>query len=66
MTLKDFFDVCEIKSWFTLDLGNGDEILISEEDTALINAFGNIVIDRVFLPSWDCKVYAKTALVREG
>lgn len=66
MTLRDFFDVCEFKTSFALDLGNGDEILISKEDTVLINAFGDIVIDRVFLPSRDCKVCAKTALVREG
>lgn len=66
MTLRDFFDVSEFKTSLTLDLGNGDEIDISKEDTVLINALGDIVIDRVLLPSQPCKVCAKTVLVREG
>lgn len=66
MTLRDFFDVVEFKTSLTLDLGNDDEIDICKEDTVLINALGDIVIDRVFLPSQPCKVCAKTVLVREG
>lgn len=66
MTLRDFFDVSEFNTSLTLDLGNGNEIDICKEDTVLINALGDIVIDRVFLPTQPCKVCAKTTLVREG
>ena len=51
---------------FSLDLGNGEEVLISKEDKALIDAFGDIVIDRVLLPSQPCRVCAKTTVVREA
>lgn len=66
MTLRDFFNVSEFKTSFTLDLGNGDEISMSKEDDVLINAIGDIVIDRIFLPPEPCKVCAKTVIVREG
>ena len=51
MTVKDFYSAAELAGSFCLDLGNGEEILISKEDKALISAFGDIVIDRVILPA---------------
>lgn len=65
MTVKEFYTVSDFSGSFSLDLGNGEEILISKEDKALIAAFGDIVIDRVLLPSQPCQVCAKTQLVRE-
>lgn len=65
MTVKEFYSVADFSGSFSLDLGNGEEILISKEDKALIEAFGNIVIDRVLLPSQPCRVCAKTTVVRE-
>lgn len=65
MTVKEFYAVSEIPCSFSLDLGNGEEVLISKEDKALIAAFGNIVIDRVLLPAQPCRVCAKTEVVRE-
>lgn len=65
MTVKEFYAVADFSCSFSLDLGNGEEILISKEDKALIEAFGNIVIDRVLLPAQPCRVCAKTTVVRE-
>lgn len=65
MTVKEFYSVSEIPCSFSLDLGNGEEVLISKEDKALIAAFGDIVIDRVLLPAQPCRVCAKTTVVRE-
>ena len=65
MTVKEFYSVADFSGSFSLDLGNGEEILISKEDKALIEAFGSIVIDRVLLPSQPCRVCAKTTVVRE-
>ena len=65
MTVKEFYSVSDFDGSFSLDLGNGEEILISKEDKALIKAFGNIVIDRVILPAQPCRVCAKTEVVRE-
>lgn len=65
MTVKEFYSVADFPCSFSLDLGNGEEVLISKEDKALIEAFGNIVIDRVLLPSQPCRVCAKTQVVRE-
>ena len=65
MTVKEFYNVSDFTGSFSLDLGNGEEVLISKEDKALIAAFGNIVIDRVILPSQTCRVCAKTEVVRE-
>jgi len=65
MTVKEFYNVSDFTGSFSLDLGNGEEVLISKEDKALIAAFGNIVIDRVLLPAQPCRVCAKTEVVRE-
>ena len=65
MTVKEFYNVSDFTGSFSLDLGNGEEVLISKEDHALIAAFGDIVIDRVILPSQPCRVCAKTEVVRE-
>lgn len=65
MTVRDFYTVSDFSGSFSLDLGNGEEVLISKEDHALIEAFGNIVIDRVILPAQPCRVCAKTEVVRE-
>lgn len=65
MTVRDFYTVSDFSGSFSLDLGNGEEVLIGEEDKALVEAFGNIVIDRVILPSQPCRVCAKTEVVRE-
>lgn len=65
MTVKEVYSVSDFPGSFSLDLGNGEEIMISKEDTALIAAFGDIVIDRVLLPSQPCRVCAKTTVVRE-
>ncbi len=65
MTVKEFYSVSDFPGSFSLDLGNGEEIMISKEDKALIAVFGDIVIDRVLLPSQPCRVCAKTTVVRE-
>lgn len=65
MTVKQFYEVSDFDNSFSLDLGNGEEVLISKEDKTLIKAFGDIVIDRVLLPSQPCRVCAKTTPVRE-
>ena len=65
MTVKEFYSVAEMDTSFCLDLGNGEEVLISKEDKALIAAFGDIVVDRVILTSQPCRVCAKTQVVRE-
>ena len=65
MTVKEFYTVSDFDGSFSLDLGNGEEVLISKEDHALVAAFGNIVIDRVILPTQPCRVCAKTEVVRE-
>lgn len=65
MTVKEFYSVSDFPTTFSLDLGNGEEVLISKEDKALIAAFGDIVIDRVMLPAQPCRVCAKTQVVRE-
>ncbi len=65
MTVKEFYSVSDFPGSFSLDLGNGEEIMISKEDKALIAAFGDIVIDRVLLPSQPCRVCARTQVVRE-
>lgn len=65
MTVKDFYLTADLEGSFCLDLGNGEEVLISKEDKALIAAFGDIVIDRVVLPSQPCHVFARTQVVRE-
>lgn len=65
MTVKEFYTAADFPGSFSLDLGNGEEILISKEDHALIDAFGNIVVDRVILPAQPCRVCAKTQVVRE-
>jgi len=65
MTVKEFYDVVDFgDTSFSLDFGNGEEVLISKEDKALIRAFGNIVIDRIVLPTQPCRVCAKTEIVR--
>ena len=66
MTVKEFYSVSDFPTSFSLDLGNGEEVLISKEDKALIAAFGDIVIDRVLLPAQPCRVCAKTTVVREA
>lgn len=66
MTVKQFYEVSDFDNSFHLDLGNGEEILISREDKALIQAFGSIVIDRLILPSQPVRVCAKTEVVREA
>ncbi|MCX4371957.1 MAG: hypothetical protein OSJ58_09010 [Dysosmobacter sp.] len=65
MTVKQFYEVSEFDGSFCLDLGSGEEILISKEDKSLVEAFGNIVIDRVLLPLQPCRLCAKTTVVRE-
>lgn len=65
MTVKQFYEVSDFDNSFALDLGNGEEVLISKEDKALIKAFGDIVIDRIILPTQPCRVCAKTEVVRE-
>lgn len=65
MTVKEFYSVFDFPATFCLDLGNGEEVLINKEDKALIEAFGDIVIDRVLLPAQPCRVCAKTEVVRE-
>lgn len=65
MTVKEFYDVADFDGSFSLDFGNGEEVLIGKEDMMLIKAFGDIVIDRVLLPSQPCRVCAKTTPVRE-
>ena len=65
MTVKEFYSVSDFDGPFSLGLGNGEEILISKEDKALIQAFGSIVIDRLILPSQPVRVCAKTQVVRE-
>lgn len=64
MTVREFYTVADFSGSFNLDLGNGEEILISKEDKALIEAFGDIVIDRVILPAQPCRVCARTQVVR--
>lgn len=66
MTVKEFYAVSEFDGSFSLDFGNGEEVLVSKEDKTLIKAFGDIVIDRVILPSQPCRVCAKTIPVREA
>lgn len=65
MTVKEFFDVSDFDGSFCLDMMNGQEVLISKEDKALIGAFGNIVIDKIMLPTQPCRVCAKTEIVWE-
>lgn len=65
MTVKQFYEVSEFDTSFCLDFGS-EEVLISKEDKALIKAFGDIVIDRILLPSQPARVFAKTEVVREG
>ncbi|MDE6903328.1 MAG: hypothetical protein K2P22_11390 [Lachnospiraceae bacterium] len=65
MTVKEFYTVSDFPCSFSLDLGNGEEVLISKEDHALIAAFGDIVIDRILLPAQPCRVCARTQVVRE-
>lgn len=66
MTVKEFYDVSDLDNTsFSLDFGNGEEVLISKEDKSLVSAFGDIVIDRIILPVQPCRVVAKTEIVRE-
>lgn len=65
MTVKQFYEVSDFDNSFCLDFGS-EEVLISKEDKALIKAFGDIVIDRLLLPSQPVRVFAKTEVVREG
>lgn len=66
MTVKEFFDVAEIPTSFCLYIGNGQEVNIGQEDTALVEAFGDIEIDKIVLPVQPCGVNAKTIPVRKG
>lgn len=66
MTVKQLFEAADIPTSFCLDIGNGQEIMIGQEDTALVEAFGNIVIDKIMLPAQPCRVCAKTEIVREN
>lgn len=66
MTVKEFYAVSEFDGSFSLDFGNGEEVLVSKEDKTLIKAFGSIVIDRLILPSQPVRVCAKTEVVREA
>ena len=56
MTVKQLFEVSEIPTSFCLDIGNGQEIMIGQEDSALAEAFGDIVIAKIMLPSQPCRV----------
>jgi len=67
MTVKEFYETADFgDTSFSLDFGNGEEVLISKEDKALVKAFGDIVIDRIILPVQPCRVCAKTEVVREA
>ena len=66
MTVKQLFEVSEIPTSLCLDIGNGQEIMIGQEDSALAEAFGDIVIAKIMLPSQPCRVCAKTEVVREA
>lgn len=66
MTVRQLFEVAEIPTSFCLDIGNGQEIMIGQEDTALVDAFGDIVIAKIMLPSQPSRVCAKTEIVREN
>ena len=65
MTVREFFEVAEIPTSFCLYIGNGQEVSIGQEDTALVEAFGDIVIEKVMLPGQPCGVNANTKPVRE-
>jgi len=65
MTVREFFEVAEIPTSFCLYIGNGQEVNIWQEDTALAGAFGDIVIEKIMLPGQPCGVNAKTIPVRE-
>ena len=65
MTVREFFEVAEIPTSFCLYIGNGQEVSIGQEDTALVEAFGDIVIEKNMLPGQPCGVNAKTIPVRE-
>ena len=42
MTVKEFYSVSDFPTSFSLDLGNGEEVLISKEDKALIDGIGQV------------------------
>lgn len=65
MTVREFFEVAEIPTSFCLYIGNGQEVSIGQEDTALVEAFWDIVIEKIMLPGQPCGVNAKTIPVRE-
>lgn len=66
MTVKDFYDIADLgDTSFSLDFGS-EEVLIRKEDKMLIEAFGDIVIDRVLMPTQPCRVFVKNVPVRKG
>lgn len=47
-TVKDFFSVYRCRKFdIILELGDGQSVLVGEEDTKLVEAFGDIVVGEI-------------------
>lgn len=49
-TVKDFFSVYRYRKYeVMLELGDGQSVLVGEEDTKLVEAFGDIVVGEIYV-----------------